>query len=121
MSGLPDVSDVIVDWFTDIKFGIVLRANLNGDWKETVSTITTRGVVQPYKPQINEILPEGTWAWQYRSVHCQKDLTVNVNDYIIYNSKRYKVMEKLDFSLYGYYKYVVKEAFETTTSGGSSS
>ena len=120
MSGLPDVSDVIVDWFTDISFGIVLRANIKGDWKETISTIATSGVVQPYKPQINEILPEGTWACQYRSIHCQKDLTVNVNDYIIYNSKRYKVMEKLDFSLYGYYKYVVKEAFETT-SGGSSS
>lgn len=113
-SNLPNVSDVIVDWFINVTFEIVEKVMVGADYEEdweTKEVINTRGVVQPPSPKDLKLLPEGAWAWEWQTVHTLPNVQFNVNQYIRYNGKIYKIMSKKDWSKYGYVKYTILEAF----------
>lgn len=111
-SNLPNVSDVIVDWFLDITFDVIERVMQGADYVENkVATIRTKGVVQPPKPKELELLPEGTWNWEWLTVHCLPDCEIQPNQFIKYDGKLYKVMSQKDWSKYGYIKYTILEAY----------
>lgn len=113
-SNLPNMSDVIVDWFLNVTFEIVERVMVGADYIEdwvTKEVINTQGVVQPPKPKDLEILPEGTWGWEWLTVHTLPSVQFNINQYIRYDGKIYKIMAKKDWSKYGYVKYTILESF----------
>ena len=111
-SNLPDMSDVITSWFLKITLQVVERTLNGADWVETITrVINTKGVVQPPQPQDLKILPAGTWAWEWLTVHCLPDVQLEPNQFIKYDGKTYKVMAKKDWQKYGYIKYILLEAF----------
>lgn len=115
---LPNMSDVIVPWFLNISFEYVERVQQGADWIETDPiTINTKGVVQPPSPKDLKILPEGSWAWEWLTIHCLPDVIIEPNQYVIYDDKKYKVMSKKDWSKYGYIKYTLLEAFRAEQEG----
>lgn len=117
-SNLPNMSDVIIPWFLDISFEYVERVQQGADWIETDPvTINTQGVVQPPTPKDLKILPEGSWAWEWLTIHCLPDVNIETNQYVIYDSKKYKVMSKKDWSKYGFVKYTLLEAFTAEQEG----
>nr|DAJ74733.1 MAG TPA: head closure knob [Caudoviricetes sp.] len=117
-SALPNMSDVITDWFLDITFEVVERDMEGADWVETVTeTIKTYGVVQPPSPKDLKIMPEGAWAWEWLTIHCLPDVRLNTNQYVKYDGKLYKVMALKDWSKYGYIKYTLLEAFRAEEEG----
>ena len=75
--------------------------------------IKTQGVVQPLKDKNLEILPLGTWNWEWLMVHCLPELNLEVNQYVFYDDKKYKVMAKKDWSKYGYIRYLLLEAYKS--------
>lgn len=112
-SALPNMANTITSWFLNITFEVVDRSLDGADWVETViSTINTKGVVQPPRDRDLTILPEGTWAWEWLMIHCLPDVQLNTNQYIIYDGTLYKVMSKKDFSKYGYVRYTILQAFQ---------
>lgn len=119
-SNLPNVSDVIVDWFINVTFEIVEKVMVGADYEEdwqTKEVINTKGVVQPPSPKDLKLLPEGAWAWEWQTVHTLPSVQFNVNQYIRYDGKIYKIMSKKDWSKYGYVKYTILEAFRADERG----
>lgn len=113
--GLPNVSDVLPEWFQDISFEIVERylPDNSADWEyKPVQTINTQGVVQPPSAKDLKIMPEGSWAWEWQTVHCLPNVQFNVNQFVKYDEIIYKVMSKKDWSKYGYVKYWLLEAYQ---------
>lgn len=114
-TALPNMSSTITGWFLNITFEVIERTLNGADWVETVTqTINTKGVVQPPKDKDLMIYPEGAWAWEWLLIHCLPDVDLNLNQYIRYDSKVYKVMAKKDFKKYGYIRYTVLEAYQAT-------
>ena len=111
---LPNVSDVIVDWFLNVTFEVVEKVMDGADYVEnweTKEVINTQGVVQPPSPKDLKLLPEGAWAWEWLTIHCLPSVQFEVNQYIRYDDKIYKIMSKKDWKKYGYVKYTILEAF----------
>lgn len=116
---LPNMSNVITSWFLDITLVVVERVLEGADWVEQdTKTIKTRGVVQPPTPQELKIMPEGAWAWEWLTIHCLPDVDLEVNQYVRYDDKLYKIMNKKDWRKYGYIKYTLLEAFTADEKAG---
>lgn len=112
---LPNVSDVITGWFLNVTFEIVEKVMVGADYIEdweTKEVINTRGVVQPPSPKDLKLLPEGAWAWEWLTIHCLPNVQFEVNQYIRYDGKIYKIMSKKDWAKYGYVKYTILETFK---------
>lgn len=114
-TGLPNMSDVLPDWFLNISFEIVERylPSDSVDWKfRPIQTVNTQGVVQPPSAKDLKIMPEGAWVWEWLTVHCLPNVQFKVNKFVKYDNKIYKIMSKKDWSKYGYVKYWLLEAFQ---------
>lgn len=112
-SSLPNMSNTITPWFLDISFQVVDRV-LNGAYWEDgeIHTVNTRGVVQPPRDIDLKIFPQGTWSWQWMMLHCLPDVMLNTNQFVIYDGIKYKVMNKKDWTKYGYIRYMLLEAYQ---------
>lgn len=116
---LPNMSDVIRPWFLNITLTVVERILDGADWVETeTDVIKTKGVIQPPSPKELKLMPEGAWAWEWLTVHCLPDVQLEVNQYIKYDDKLYKIMNKKDWCKYGYVKYTLLEAYQAEALNG---
>lgn len=104
-NNLPQVDEVIMDWFLPVSFGKVTKQLLNFKVQEVVETIETQGVVQPLSPRELEMKPEGQRAFTWLMVHCLPNVQLKTDDILIYNSTRFRVMASNDYSAYGYLEY----------------
>lgn len=112
-ANLPNVSDVIVDWFLNITFQYITHTQSGARYTEqTTQTINTQGVVQPPSNEDLKIYPEGTWSWRWLTIHTLPTVQLDTNNYIVYDNVKYKIMSKKDWSKYGYIKYTILEAFQ---------
>lgn len=114
-SNLPDVSDALLDWFQNMTFDLITKAITDYDLTETATTISTKGVRQPFSAQQLSIKPEGQRAWKWETLHCLPDVKLNPDDIVVFNGVRYRVMEKLDYSEYGYLEYHIIQDYTAAT------
>ncbi len=119
-SNLPNMSGTIQGWFLDVTFKYVTRV-LDDDsadfTEETEQIIHTKGVVRPPSAKDLKLMPEGAWAWEWLQIHCLPDVVLDTNQFVIYDDKRYKVMDKKDYSKYGYVRYTLLEAYTAENKG----
>lgn len=112
-SNLPNMSNTIIGWFLDITLEKAERQLVGADWQlVTVGKINTKGVVQPPSDIDLKVLPEGTWNWEWMMLHCLPNADLEVNNFIKYDDKTYKIMAKKDFTKYGYIRYTILEAYK---------
>ena len=111
-STLPNVSDVLPDWFQSITFQVVTKDLEDYEVVETLTTITTQGVRQPMNAQRIAIKPEGQRAWKWETIHCLPDVKLNIDDSIILDGVKYQVMHKWNWAEYGYLEYEICQAYE---------
>jgi len=113
IGNLPNMSQTILSWFQPITF-ITLTKTVNNNFQEVITETetNTQGVVQPPKPEVIEIQPEGVRNWEWLEIHCLPNLQLNINEFIIYKGLRYKVMQKENYSAYGYMRYLILEAYK---------
>lgn len=119
-SNLPNMSGTIQGWFLDVTFKYVTRVldNDSADFtEETEKIIHTKGVVRPPSAKELKLMPEGAWAWEWLQIHCLPDVVLDTNQFVIYDDKRYKVMDKKDYSKYGYVRYTLLEAYTAENKG----
>lgn len=111
-STLPNVSDVLPDWFQSMTFQVVTKDLEDYEVVETLTTITTQGVRQPMNAQRIAIKPEGQRAWKWETIHCLPDVKLNIDDIIIFDGVKYRVMHKWNWAEYGYLEYEICQAYE---------
>jgi len=116
---LPDVSDVLPDWFQNLTFQLVTKSLVNYEVVETLVTIKTMGVRQPMSAQSISIKPEGQRGWKWETIHCLPDVKLKIDDIIIFDDVKYRVMRRWNWSEYGYLEYEICEAYDDGTDKGS--
>lgn len=110
-SRLPNMSQTIMGWFLPIEFGIVNRVIVDFEPVDTITKISTQGVVQPLQPEDIELQVEGVRNWEWLQIHCLPNLQVDINQFIFYKDRKYKVMKRENYEEYGYMRYIVCEAY----------
>ena len=107
---VPDVGGALLDWFQPMTFGIVTK--IEGiQVQETVEEIAFRGVIQPMDGRTLMQKPEGERKWNWFQVHAEPQLSLNIDDTIVYLGTQYRVMKYKDFSLYGYAYFEIVEDY----------
>ena len=115
MSNLPQVSEALLGWFQAMTFYLITKSITDFDLTETKTTVTTKGVRQPFSAQQLALKPEGQRAWKWETLHCLPDVKLNPDDIVVFNAVKYRVMEKLDYSEYGYLEYHIIQDYTEPT------
>lgn len=112
---LPDMQDAMRSWFQPMTFTRVQKTVVNFVVIETKTDTGFMGVWQPFTVQQLSMKPEGQREWKWFTVHAQLGLNLTPDEIVIYQSQQYRVMERLDYTLYGYNEYHLCEDYTTST------
>lgn len=111
-SSLPWVQNALNNWERNFIIQKVTITNIDFRAVETLINISFKGVVQIASSEELLIKPEGQRAWKWLMIHSRIDLYLQKGEYIIYNNKKFRVMDLKDYSEYGYYEYQVAATYE---------
>jgi hypothetical protein len=112
--GLPNVSGAMGGWFQPMTFTLITKSVVNYQDVEGESEINFRGVWQPATSEVLKLKPEGQRAWPWYMVHSDTSLKLKVDDVIVYEDVKYRVMERTNYNHYGYIMYIVVEDWVLT-------
>ena len=115
-NGLPDVSDAVRSFFQALTVGVIVKEMIDGLVEERTSYVDTKGVIMPMGAEKLAIKGEGQRSWKWFEIYCEYDIDVNTDDIMRINSIDYRVMDKSDYSAYGYFKYDVQQAYTKANS-----
>jgi hypothetical protein len=103
------MTDALAGFGETIQFAVVSKTAVDYEVTETLASVAwITGVKQPLPPQALKIKPEGQRSWKWWSFWTNQSL--KVDDEIQDSCKRrYKVMEKSDWSEGGYFHYELTE------------
>jgi len=106
LSGMPQMDTTLLGWEIPLTLEKVYQDIVEGDFTYTTKKINFKGVWQPLRDESLELKPEGQRSWEWIWIHAVAGtLNLETADKIIFNKKRYKVMEKKDYSLNGFVEY----------------
>jgi len=111
--GLPQMAQSVQTLMIPMSVAILSVENVGGFAQTTERMKRTMGCKQPASAEQISIRPEGERSWKFFTFHCLPDLVLTTGDRITINGSRYRVMEKSDFTEYGYLEYLVAEDFQT--------
>lgn len=111
---LPNVSGAVMAYMQELTFDLVKKRLVDGILQETRTTIETLGVRQVVDPQKLNIKEEGQRSWRYEDLHipADEDIDINIDDIVIFKNNQYRVIEKYDYSEYGYIEYMIAQTFK---------
>lgn len=112
-SGMPQMAATLDGWEIPLTLVKITQGISEGELVTTETTINFMGVWQPFSYQQLLLLPEGQRDWSHYWVHTKSDIGLNTADKIIFQGKRYKVLEKKNYSLNGFYEYHIIEDYES--------
>lgn len=102
---LPNLSDAIMDWFQPMTFTVLTKTVVDHRVLETGTPVDTQGVRQPFSPQMLLMKPEGQRNWLWETFHCLPGIALKPDDVAVFNTVRYRVMQKLDWTEYGFLEF----------------
>jgi hypothetical protein len=109
---LPDISSAINAWSQKLEFMLVGKEIQDYETVEVLYPKKARGVRQPMKPQDLEMKPAGERAWKWETIHATPSLLLNVDDIVVFDHVRYRVMAKKDYAQYGYVEYDICQDYQ---------
>lgn len=109
----PNMSTTLNGWEIPLTLVKIVQNVIEGDLVTEEQKISFLGVWQPLKDERLEAKPEGQRSWEWIWIHA-KATTLNLDtaDKVIFNDKRYKVMEKKDYTLNGFVEYQLVRDYE---------
>lgn len=111
-SGVPNVQDALSNWFTSLSIGKITKSVVNYHLKEVVSWATYQAVLQPFTTKQLQIKPEGQRVWQWETLHVKgTDSEFCLDDQVFIGVKKYRIMQKFEWSQYGYIEYQIIEDY----------
>lgn len=114
LSGMPQMSAAFAGWMKKITLVKILQiTDDDGYVEDKEQKITFNGTIQPLDPEAIMLKPEGQRSFEWLQVHCfATALNLLTNDRILFNSKKYKVMNIYDYSLNNYIEYHLIRDYE---------
>jgi hypothetical protein len=111
---VPDMSGALNNWLQPMVFVKVSQSNQNFEVTETNNPVNFQGTWQPMSKEKLKILPEGQRSWKWFTVHSTTELPLKTNDKIRYQNVKYRIMDKGDYSLYGFFEYDLVDDYDAT-------
>lgn len=106
LTNMPNMSTTLNGWEAPLSLIRIKQTTNNGDVETTEEYINFQGVWQPLKMEILMSKPEGQRSWNWFWIHAKAGtLNLNTADKVIFQGKRYKIMNKKDYSLNGFVEY----------------
>lgn len=112
---LPDVSDALLGWFQKMRFVKIAKSVVNFKVVELATPFETMGVRQPFTAQQLMMKPEGQRKWLWQTMHALPDTVLRPDDVIVFGDIPYRVMEKLNWTEYGFVEYHIVQAYNSDT------
>lgn len=109
---VPNVSGAMMDWFQKMTFVEVKKEMVNFQVCEIPYQVEFQGVWQPFSAQQLAMKPESQQAWSWFMVHTQTNLELKLDDVFLYQAQQYRIMQKLNYMIYGYYEYHIVEDYK---------
>jgi hypothetical protein len=109
---LPQMGSAVSAWMQPLKFTLVGKQIVDHIETENYVEKNTFGFRAPLKPQELAIKPEGQRAWRWEHVIALPSCVLSVDDIIVFNDLRYRVMSKANYTEYGFLDYQICEEFD---------
>ena len=107
---LPDMSDVIIDYFQPMIFKQITKSIVAFKVVEVANVISTSGCIQ-FNQVRTQFHKEGQQKWLSATLYCLPEVVLNNDDQIEYRGKKYRVVAKGDYSLHNFLEYYLTEDF----------
>ena len=106
LTNMPNMSTTLNGWEAPLSLIRIKQTTNNGDVETTEEHINFQGVWQPLNMETLMSKPEGQRSWSWFWIHAKAGtLNLNTADKVIFQGKRYKIMNKKDYSLNGFVEY----------------
>lgn len=106
LTNMPNMSTTLNGWEAPLSLIRIKQTTNDGDVETTEEYINFQGVWQPLKMEILMSKPEGQRSWNWFWIHAKAGtLNLNTADKVIFQDRRYKIMNKKDYSLNGFVEY----------------
>lgn len=111
-SGLPDVSQAVIQLFQPVTVGIIKSTMVNG-YNQTIveSYVSTQGVRIATNNQL-VITKTGERFWAHEDVYFMANVNLKADDLFLFNKFQYRVLAVEEWPEYGYNKYTVMQDYK---------
>lgn len=112
-TSFPNMANTLNGWEVPLQLVKVTQEIVDGDAQYTEEFIRFMGVWQPLRDEELQFKPEGQRSWEWIWIHAKSGtLNLETQDKVIFNDKRYKVMNVKDYSLNGFIEYQLVRDYE---------
>lgn len=109
---VPDVSAGIQMWFQPIRIDVVFKQNRGGYLQEFINTFRNQAFKIAQSPQQLMMKPEGQRDWKWHTLYMNGEPKLKVDDIIVIQNMKYRVMQKRDNSEYSCVEYELLEDYQ---------
>lgn len=106
---LPNLSDALTGWYQPMTVEVITKSVVDFQLSESAVTKTIKAVRQPFSSKQLILKPEGQRAWSWETMHTTEEFSVD--DIFVYKGIRYRVMQKWNWTEYGYFEYHIVQGF----------
>lgn len=112
-NGMPNMRNTLNGWEVPLSLIRVKQSIVDGDADKSEEFIRFLGVWQPLRDEELQFKPEGQRSWEWIWIHAKSGtLNLQTQDKVIFNNKRYKIMNVKDYSLNGFIEYHLVRDYE---------
>ena len=112
-SGMPNMANTLNGWEVPLTLVRIKQDVVEGEAVKTEEFVRFLGVWQPLRDEELQFKPEGQRSWEWIWIHAKSGtLNLETQDKVIFNDKRYKIMNVKDYSLNGFISYEVVRDYE---------
>ena len=111
----PNMRSALAGWVKPMTLEVITITTVEGEAKEVRRTVSTTGVMQPWKSRSAKMGPDGVRAWRWKTLHTTTDIALKVEDRVIYKSIPYRVMGTWGFEDYGFFKYELEQDYQNVS------
>lgn len=112
-SGMPQMNTTLQGWQVPLTLVKITQNVIDGDLVTTEKQIKFQGVWQPLKDEALELKPEGQRSFEWIWIHAvASQLNLETADKVIFQNKRYKVVQKKDYGLNSFVEYQLVKDYE---------
>lgn len=108
---LPYMGDALRGYFQPMVFEILVTSLEAFKVVSVPRIFNFKGVWKPFSAQKLNMQPQGQRAWRWYTLHSQTCLELKPDDIVKYLGTNYRVMEKFDYSPYGFFRYHLVEDY----------
>lgn len=112
-NGMPNMANTLNGWEIPLNLVKVTQKIVDGEANKSEELIRFMGVWQPLRDEELQFKPEGQRSWEWIWIHAKSGtLNLQTQDKVIFQNKKYKVMNVKDYSLNGFIEYQLVRDYE---------